>query len=124
VKPMQRLTRYSLLLKAILRKTDLDPEILALKRMVSHLKCLYSFNGSSEPFQWSYFGFSCLILLPLKSVDVFERTKQTAADAFHPNVFSWTAMGVYLCSSRDSMLYGISLNRNMFSLPLKSIIIV
>lgn len=34
-KPMQRLTKYSLLLKAILKKTDDPIEVNALKRMVS-----------------------------------------------------------------------------------------
>ena len=34
VKPMQRLTKYSLLLKAILRKTDSEPDASTLKRMV------------------------------------------------------------------------------------------
>ena len=33
VKPMQRLTKYSLILKAILRKTDADSEITAVKKM-------------------------------------------------------------------------------------------
>ena len=44
VKPMQRLTRYSLLLKAILRKTDCESEVLALKRMVSQHKIILSFT--------------------------------------------------------------------------------
>jgi pleckstrin domain-containing family G protein 5 len=35
VKPMQRLTRYSLLLKAITRKTDDENQLLSLKKMVS-----------------------------------------------------------------------------------------
>lgn len=34
VKPMQRLTKYSLLLKAILKKTDDDDQKAALKSMV------------------------------------------------------------------------------------------
>ena len=35
VKPMQRLTKYSLLLKAILKKTDNEEQKQALKQMVS-----------------------------------------------------------------------------------------
>ncbi|RWS06711.1 pleckstriny domain-containing family G member 5-like protein [Dinothrombium tinctorium] len=40
VKPMQRLTKYSLLLKAILKKTDAEDQKEALKQMVTSFKCM------------------------------------------------------------------------------------
>jgi len=50
VKPMQRLTKYSLLLKAILKKTDSEEQKLALKHMVSvnTVKPVYNEVGYSE----------------------------------------------------------------------------
>jgi hypothetical protein len=51
VKPMQRLTKYSLLLKAILKKTDSEEQKLALKHMVSvnTVKPVYSEVGYNSP---------------------------------------------------------------------------
>lgn len=39
-KPMQRLTRYSLLLKAILKKTECREQCIALEEMVSKVRVL------------------------------------------------------------------------------------
>jgi len=36
-KPMQRLTRYSLLLKAIAKRTDSRPQLAALEQMASRV---------------------------------------------------------------------------------------
>ena len=53
VKPMQRLTKYSLLLKAIMRKTESEGESLALKRMVSNLTA----DGGRRRKHFSLFSF-------------------------------------------------------------------
>lgn len=41
VKPMQRLTKYSLLLKAILKKTDNEAHKESLRKMVGSVDCLF-----------------------------------------------------------------------------------
>ena len=52
VKPMQRLTKYSLLLKAILKKTDSEEQKTALKRMVRLFSTLSQYRISNKSL-WS-----------------------------------------------------------------------
>lgn len=61
-KPMQRLTKYPLLLKAILRKSDDETEISVLKRMVSRL-LLYFLSLSPLFLSFSFLFFASPIIL-------------------------------------------------------------